>query len=60
MQKEAILDGVQTQGPLRYTRVWCKRAEEWRIVAGHMSAVTAKGSTEDSVQPSAASKPRVA
>lgn len=26
-------------GPYRYTRVWCKRPEGWRIVAGHVSAV---------------------
>ncbi len=28
-------------GPFRYTRVWCKRPEGWRVVAGHVSAVVA-------------------
>jgi hypothetical protein len=26
-------------GSYRYTRIWCKRPEGWRIVAGHVSAV---------------------
>ena len=41
MTAEAILDGVTVAGPLRYTRVWHKRADSWRVVAGHMSAVPA-------------------
>jgi ketosteroid isomerase-like protein len=39
MQASAILDGGEVSGPLRYTRVWCERADGWRVVAGHMSAV---------------------
>ncbi|HTE48171.1 MAG TPA: nuclear transport factor 2 family protein [Gemmatimonadaceae bacterium] len=34
-------DGSPANGALRYTRVWCKRPDGWRLVAGHMSAVTA-------------------
>jgi hypothetical protein len=40
MQASAILDGGEVSGPLRYTRVWCERADGWWMVAGHMSAVT--------------------
>ena len=39
MQASAVLDGGEVSGPLRYTRVWCERGGEWRVVAGHMSAV---------------------
>jgi len=31
--------GAPFEGPFRYTRVWCERADGWRIVAGHVSAV---------------------
>lgn len=33
--------GAEVGGALRYTRVWCERADGWRIVAGHMSVVAA-------------------
>ena len=39
MQASAVLDGGEVSGPLCYTRVWCERADGWRVVAGHMSAV---------------------
>ncbi len=41
MEAEAIVDGVRSSGRLRYTRVWVRRPESWRIVAGHMSVVAA-------------------
>jgi ketosteroid isomerase-like protein len=59
MQTEAILDGVKTQGPLRYTRVWRKGAVGWRIVAGHMSAIAPKDPTADSVPTSPPPKVKV-
>jgi hypothetical protein len=27
-------------GPYRYTRVWCERAEGWRVVAGHVGPIS--------------------
>ncbi len=41
MNSAAVVEGVPVTAVLRYTRVWHKRAEEWRLVAGHMSAVPA-------------------
>jgi len=42
-QKAFILkqgaDGVPVAETLRYTRIWHKRADGWRLVAGHMSTV---------------------
>lgn len=37
---EGTWDGAPVGGRLRYTRVWCERPDGWRIVAGHMSAVS--------------------
>lgn len=37
---EGTWDGTPVGGRLRYTRVWCERPGGWRIVAGHMSAVS--------------------
>lgn len=39
MNAEAVVDGVPATANMRYTRVWHKRPEGWRLVAGHMSAV---------------------
>ena len=39
MDAEAVMDGVPVTAILRYTRVWHKRPEGWRLVAGHMSVV---------------------
>ena len=39
MDAAATLDGAPMVGVLRYTRIWHKRNEGWRIVAGHMSIV---------------------
>jgi ketosteroid isomerase-like protein len=41
VEHEGTWDGAPVRGPLRYTRVWCERPEGWRVVAGHLSAVTA-------------------
>lgn len=41
MDAAALVDGVAAVGPLRYTRIWTRRPDGWRIVAGHMSAVPA-------------------
>lgn len=41
MDAEAIINGVPLAATLRYTRVWHKRTDGWRLVAGHMSAVPA-------------------
>jgi ketosteroid isomerase-like protein len=36
---EGTWDGGPAGGTFRYTRVWCRRPDGWRIVAGHMSPV---------------------
>jgi ketosteroid isomerase-like protein len=41
MKAAAVLDGVPVTANMRYTRVWHKRPEGWRVVAGHMSTVPA-------------------
>jgi ketosteroid isomerase-like protein len=41
MNAEAVMDGAPLTATLRYTRVWHKRPEGWRLVAGHMSPVPA-------------------
>jgi ketosteroid isomerase-like protein len=39
MNAEAIMNDVPVAATLRYTRIWHKRADGWRLVAGHMSTV---------------------
>jgi ketosteroid isomerase-like protein len=39
MEMSGTFEGAPFGGPFRYTRVWRARAEGWRIVAGHVSAV---------------------
>jgi ketosteroid isomerase-like protein len=39
MKAEAVMDGVPVTATLRYTRIWHKRPDGWRLVAGHMSTV---------------------
>lgn len=39
MKAEAILEGSLVSANMRYTRVWHRRTDGWRIVAGHMSAL---------------------
>ena len=40
MEMVGTFNGVPFAGPSRYTRVWCARPDGWRIVAGHVSAVS--------------------
>lgn len=39
MEMEGSFKGAPFAGSFRYTRVWCRRADGWRIVAGHVGAV---------------------
>jgi len=39
MDAAAVVNGVPNASILRYTRVWHKRPDGWRLVAGHMSFV---------------------
>lgn len=39
MEMAGSFRGTPFAGPYRYTRVWCRRPDGWRIVAGHVSAV---------------------
>lgn len=39
MDAAAVLEGTPIEAVLRYTRVWHKRDNGWRLVAGHMSMV---------------------
>jgi ketosteroid isomerase-like protein len=41
MDAEAVMNGQPVTATLRYTRVWHKRSDGWRLVAGHMSTVSA-------------------
>ncbi len=41
MNAEAVMDGAPVVAMLRYTRVWHRLPDGWRVVAGHMSAVSA-------------------
>ena len=41
MDAEATIDGVPSSAKMRYTRVWHRRENGWRLVAGHMSPVPA-------------------
>jgi len=41
MQAEAVIDGAPVAATLRYTRVWHRGPQGWRLVAGHMSAAPA-------------------
>jgi ketosteroid isomerase-like protein len=41
MHASAVMDGRPMNAVLRYTRVWHRTSGEWRVVAGHMSAVPA-------------------
>jgi ketosteroid isomerase-like protein len=41
MNAEAVMDGALISATLRYTRIWHKRRDGWRLVAGHMSTVPA-------------------
>jgi len=43
MEMAGSFQGTPFAGPFRYTRVWRERADGWRIVAGHVSAVQSGG-----------------
>ncbi|WP_309672544.1 nuclear transport factor 2 family protein [Gemmatimonas sp.] len=36
---EVLVHGQPVAGAYRYTRVWARREEQWRVVAGHVSAM---------------------
>ncbi len=36
---EVLVHGQPVSGVYRYTRVWARRGEQWRVVAGHVSAM---------------------
>lgn len=40
MEMSGTFNGEPFAGSFRYLRVWCQRADGWRIVAGQVSAVT--------------------
>ncbi len=40
MDMSGTFKGAPFTGPFRYTRIWSARPEGWRIVAGHVSAVS--------------------
>ena len=39
MEMAGSFKGAAFAGPFRYTRVWRRRPDGWRVVAGHVSAV---------------------
>jgi ketosteroid isomerase-like protein len=39
MDMAGTVNGAAFAGPFRYTRVWVRRSDSWRIVAGHVSPV---------------------
>jgi ketosteroid isomerase-like protein len=39
MALAGTFDGSPFDTRFRYTRVWSERADGWKIIAGHMSAV---------------------
>jgi ketosteroid isomerase-like protein len=41
MEMSGTFEGQAFAGPFRYTRVWRKHEDGWRIVAGHVSSVLA-------------------
>lgn len=41
MDTEAMIDAAKHVALIRYTRVWGRRADGWKVVAGHMSVATA-------------------
>jgi hypothetical protein len=39
MEMRGSFNGTPFEGPFRYTRVWRTQDREWRVVAGHVSAI---------------------
>lgn len=46
MEMRGSFQGADFGGPFRYTRIWRKSDNDWRIVAGHVSAVTGSESAK--------------
>jgi hypothetical protein len=42
MEMRGSFQGADFGGPFRYTRIWRRTDSGWRIVAGHVSAMTAR------------------
>lgn len=40
MNMRGSFNGARFAGPFRYTRIWRLRDDGWRVVAGHVSAVS--------------------
>jgi ketosteroid isomerase-like protein len=41
MEMSGTFEGQAFSGPSRYTRVWRRHGDSWRVVAGHVSAIHA-------------------
>jgi ketosteroid isomerase-like protein len=41
MEMAGTFEGAAFAGPFRYTRVWRAQGDGWRVVAGHVSAISA-------------------
>ena len=39
MEMRGFFNGTPFAGPYRYTRIWRAQDQQWRIVAGHVSAI---------------------
>lgn len=46
MEMSGSFQGADFAGPFRYTRIWRKADNSWRIVAGHVSPVTGSESNK--------------
>jgi ketosteroid isomerase-like protein len=46
MERRGSFQGADFAGPFRYTRIWRKTDGGWRIVAGHVSAITGSDSSK--------------
>jgi ketosteroid isomerase-like protein len=46
MEMRGSFQGADFGGPFRYTRIWRRADTGWRIVAGHVSAITGSESTQ--------------
>jgi ketosteroid isomerase-like protein len=50
MEMAGSFQGAPFAGPFRYTRVWCARPDGWRVVAGHVSAVSCQSAGTSSAR----------
>ncbi|MFL5481869.1 MAG: nuclear transport factor 2 family protein [Gemmatimonadaceae bacterium] len=46
MEMRGSFQGADFGGPFRYTRIWRRSDSGWRIVAGHVSAITGSESAK--------------